>query len=222
MATCYMCAVNVRPGHGARVDVIVQTSSQARWSAMWRPVSRQTTQKQLLCGSCHASYQPPVTKVHPVLWLMFWPLLIVSPVGAPLRRLLAGSWAVMGKLIIAMGALVALSPALPNLTPQSPEPSLSETMGIAVVLIALGVWLTRRKGSATSNSPRRVSLTDAQILRVAQAQGGGLTLSVAVIELGAPVEQLRDRLDNLASQGVCTLEISDDGIVSYHFAELAQ
>ena len=220
MVTCYMCTAAVKPGQGARVVVVVEQTHGQRGSTGFGftgwglpGLSRGgRIEKQLICRQCHDSYVPPGRAAHPLLWFFFWPVLLFSPAGRPVRAWLSGSPRLLGKGLVFIGVLGGAGAFLPS--PDGGDAPTLDALFVAAVVIGFGLWLQRR--------PRQqVSLSDADILRAAQRLRGHITLSQAVIELGAPVADVRERLDALATQGVCALEVSEEGVVSYRFPELS-
>jgi hypothetical protein len=59
-----------------------------------------------------------------------------------------------------------------------------------------------------------------RILKLAREHGGRLTTVLAAAELGAPLEDVQAKLDELAVADHATLETTDDGVIVYTFPAL--
>jgi hypothetical protein len=88
--------------------------------------------------------------------------------------------------------------------------------GIALVSGRLRLGGT---GEARKLELRQQTL-EAELLRIARAHGGKLTIVEAVSELAVTPEEAKQSLDTLAVRGLADFEVTDSGVVVYVFHDL--
>jgi len=66
----------------------------------------------------------------------------------------------------------------------------------------------------------RQQTLEAELLRIARAHGGKLTIVEAVSELAVTPEEAKQSLDTLAVRGLADFEVTDSGVVVYVFHDL--
>lgn len=97
---------------------------------------------------------------------------------------------------------------------------------ITVVLPAAGgaALLSGRLRLGGAGGARRLELRqqtlEAELLRIARAHGGKLTIVEAVSELAVTPEEAKLSLDALAVRGLADFEVTDSGVVVYVFHDL--
>lgn len=93
---------------------------------------------------------------------------------------------------------------------------------ITVVLPAAGgamlLWGGGRRRSERMIELRQRTI-DAEILRLAQREGGRLTASEVAVALALSPEAAKTALDALMSRDVADIAVSDDGVLVYVFHE---
>jgi hypothetical protein len=97
---------------------------------------------------------------------------------------------------------------------------------ITVVLPAAGgaALVSGRIRRGGAGGARKLELRqqtlEAELLRIARAHGGKLTIVEAVSELAVTPEEAKLSLDALAVRGLADFEVTDSGIVVYVFHDL--
>jgi hypothetical protein len=86
--------------------------------------------------------------------------------------------------------------------------------------VALLTGRLRLGGVGARKLELREQTLEAELLRVARAQGGKLTIVEAVSELAVTPEEAKRSLDALAVRGLADFEVTDSGIVVYVFHDL--
>ena len=107
------------------------------------------------------------------------------------------------------------------------DASLASPTAIAALLITValpaagGIALLRGMGRGRSARVERLrqQTIEAEILRLAMQQGGRLTVVEVAAALGLPSESAKAVLDSLAEREIADLEITDAGVIVYHFHE---
>lgn len=100
------------------------------------------------------------------------------------------------------------------------------TLLIAVgIPLAGGVYLiATKRWEAGRLAARKISLADktmrSEVLRLAQAKGGKLTVVELVGEFSLDQEEAKALLSSLAGQGLAELEITESGLIVYSFPDL--
>ncbi|MBR9990483.1 MAG: hypothetical protein KFH98_12050 [Gemmatimonadetes bacterium] len=96
---------------------------------------------------------------------------------------------------------------------------------ITVLLPAAGgVALLTGRVRGFAPAPRRAELRqqtlEAELLRIAGARGGRLTIVEAVTELAVTSDDAKQALDALAVRGLADFHVTDSGVVVYVFHDL--
>lgn len=100
------------------------------------------------------------------------------------------------------------------------------TFGVAVVLpmgTGLGLLHSRSKQKqrlALSKNNRRPKTLQTEILRLALAKAGRLTMVEVVSELAIAPEQANSVLNSLAQQGLAELQVTESGVLVYAFYDI--
>lgn len=89
---------------------------------------------------------------------------------------------------------------------------------------AAGIALLSGRLRLGSGGARKLELRqqtlEAELLRIARAHGGKLTIVEAVSELAVTPEEAKQSLDTLAVRGLADFEVTDSGVVVYVFHDL--
>ncbi len=219
MATCDMCAATIASGEGVGAEMGGQRPSGMFAGRPRRSAANSKQQWQLLCPRCFAAHRHRAPAVHPVLWLFFWPFLLLTGAGAPARGWARAHPSMIGKGLIVMGAFMLVGLTAPVQDPEGQAPPVVTVVLFAAIAIGSGIWLHRKSG-APKASMTGADVSDAQLLRTAQQHGGVLSISQAIIALDLPMDVVRERLDDMAVKGLCEMDVSDEGLISYRFPEL--
>lgn len=66
------------------------------------------------------------------------------------------------------------------------------------------------------------SSTERKIYLLARKNGGSLTVSDVVADIGLPATEAEHRLQEMTDEMRVRMEVSDDGVVTYHFPEFGE
>ncbi len=97
--------------------------------------------------------------------------------------------------------------------------------GAVVYLVVRTGGTPRRKidGSpADRNATKEIeeeSSAERKIYLLARKNGGSLTVSEVVADVGLPATEAERRLQEMTDEMRVRMEVSDDGVVTYHFPE---
>ena len=98
---------------------------------------------------------------------------------------------------------------------------------IPAAVVAATVWFVARRVTAKRIIPpvqpsgHRDPITDeTRIYRLAMRQGGRLTVSDVVVQLGITAHEAENMLNGITDGTRVRMEVSNDGVVTYEFVEL--
>ena len=87
--------------------------------------------------------------------------------------------------------------------------------------VALVTGRVRGRGAVSARRDElRQQTLEAELLRLAGARAGRLTIVEAVTELAVPPEEAKSALDALAVRGLADFEVTDSGVVVYVFHDI--
>jgi hypothetical protein len=128
-----------------------------------------------------------------------------------------------GVILIGLGLLMAIGVSRAKLPPNPVVIAL--TIGISVVLpIASGIGLIAGprtpKSLAPTTAARRSQTIQAEMIKLAIAQGGALTVVEVVSTLGIDSQTATQELTALTYQQIAELEMTDSGLMVYRFPDV--
>jgi hypothetical protein len=130
-----------------------------------------------------------------------------------------------GMILIGLGLLMAIGVSRAKLPPNPVVTGL--TIGISVILpIAVGIGLVASTGQRTQKSldpaiaARRSQTIQAEMVKLAIAQGGALTVVEVVSTLGIDSQTATQELTALTYQQIAELEMTDSGLMVYRFPDV--
>jgi hypothetical protein len=126
-----------------------------------------------------------------------------------------------GVILIGLGLLMAIGVSKAKLPPNPVVTAL--TIGISVILpIAVGTGLIvgPRSPSAPAIAARRSQTIQAEMVKLAIAQGGALTVVEVVSTLGIDSQTATQELTALTYQQIAELEMTDSGLMVYRFPDV--
>jgi hypothetical protein len=130
---------------------------------------------------------------------------------------------VAGVILIGLGLLMAIGVSKAKLPPNPVVTAL--TIGISVILpIAIGTGLIAgprtQKSLAPATAARRSQTIQAEMIKLAIAQGGALTVVEVVSTLGIDSQTATQELTALTYQQIAELEMTDSGLMVYRFPDV--
>lgn len=119
-------------------------------------------------------------------------------------------------MIAVLGFLTGASPS--DNAPAANLAALVFFLGTTVGSVFLARWGFSNPGPAPGE-PDAHSTQVRQVLKVAQAAGGELTLMQVVAETTLSIEQCRGLLESMVSEGLAQMRVDDEGVILYSFPD---
>jgi hypothetical protein len=88
--------------------------------------------------------------------------------------------------------------------------------------VALVTGRVRGRALGARRDELRQQTLEAELLRIAGARGGRLTIVEAVTELAVTPDEAKQSLDALAVRGLADFHVTDSGVVVYVFHDIEQ
>lgn len=130
----------------------------------------------------------------------------------------------IGVVLLVIAGFMALGALVSDADLLSPEGMLALLIGVAVPG-GLGGWLlferfrTDPEAGARRERLRRETM-ESEVVRLAGAKQGKLTVVEVVSALGLPPEEAQTVLDSLVRRQVADIHLTDSGLIVYDFQDL--
>ena len=141
------------------------------------------------------------------------PVPIEDELGISLARL--GSSRTMGIASLTGGATIATASTVAVCLLGAPVFILGALVP-AALLLTVGSMLTLRKAS-----PSEPAMSETLVLESAQRRGGTLTVVTLALDTRRPMAECQQRLDAMVAAGWATMDVDDQGILTYRIASLS-